>query len=97
MHDHQQSTMQQPIADRVLDLVARSQRIPRTRITSSSTFDELGIDSLGGIGIMFDLETEFGIAIPSEEIERITSMSELILGVEALLSSGAAASAPSET
>lgn len=83
--------MQNDIAERVIAVVANSQRIPRDRITLASTFDELGIDSLGGISIMFDLETEFGLSLPEESAGQLRTIQDLVDGVGALLRSPDAA------
>lgn len=77
--------MYNDVAERVMATVAKSQRIPRESIAPASTFDELGIDSLGGISIMFDLETEFGISIPEDSVPALRTVQDLVDGVEALL------------
>ena len=54
-------------------------------ITADSTFDQLGIDSLDGINIVFALEEEFNIAIPDDAAKNIGSVRELVKGIEKLL------------
>ncbi|HEX2094350.1 MAG TPA: acyl carrier protein [Longimicrobiaceae bacterium] len=77
--------MQNEVAERVMTVVAKSQRIPREKVMLASSFDELGIDSLGGISIMFDLETEFGISLSEESAGQLRTIQDLVNGVEALL------------
>ena len=38
--------MQDSVSERVLSIIAATQRIPRDRITLDSSFEELGFDSL---------------------------------------------------
>ncbi|MET0396802.1 MAG: acyl carrier protein [Longimicrobiaceae bacterium] len=83
--------MYDDVAEGVMATVAKSQRIPRESISPTSTFEELGIDSLGGISIMFDLETEFGITIPEDSVPALRTVQDLVDGVEALLVGPAAA------
>ncbi len=54
---------------RVIRVIAQTQRIPQESISLASTFEELKIDSLDGINIIFALENEFGINIPDEGVQ----------------------------
>ena len=49
---------------RVRAVIAATQHLPQEKITADSTFQELGIDSLDGINILFAVESEFNINIP---------------------------------
>ncbi len=69
---------------RVLRVIAQTQRIPQESITLDSTFEELKIDSLDGINIIFALENEFGINIPDEGVQNMRSVRETVEGVRKL-------------
>jgi acyl carrier protein len=69
----------------VIRVIARSQRIPVESIGLDSTFEELKIDSLDGINIVFELEKEFGIEIPDEGVQNLKSVSETVAGVRQLI------------
>lgn len=69
----------------VIRVIAQTQRIPPEKISLDSTFEELKIDSLDGINIIFALENEFGIAIPDEGVQDMRSVSEALAGVRRLL------------
>ena len=56
-------------------------------ITADSTFEELTIDSLDRINILFALENEFNISIPDEEARAIRTVREMAAGVEKLTAS----------
>jgi acyl carrier protein len=54
-------------------------------VRPESTFEELGIDSLDRLNILFELEGEFDLQINDEEAKKVTSIHEMIAGVEHLL------------
>ena len=70
---------------RVIAVIARMQKIPVDSVTLDKTFQELNIDSLDGINIMFEVENEFGIEIPDEEAKQIRSVRQMAEGIEKLL------------
>jgi acyl carrier protein len=45
------------LTERVRAVIAAAQHLPQEKITADSTFQELGIDSLDGINIIFTLES----------------------------------------
>ena len=69
----------------VIRVLARSQRIPVESISLDSTFEELKIDSLDGINIVFELEKEFDIEIPDEGVQSLRSVRGAVEGVRQLL------------
>lgn len=69
----------------VIRVIAQTQRIPVESITVDSTFDELKIDSLDGINIIFALENEFAIEIPDEGVQNMRSIRETVEGVAKLI------------
>ncbi len=54
--------------DKVADIISETSEIPREDITPDShTIDDLGIDSLDFLDIVFAVDKEFGIKIPLEQ------------------------------
>ncbi len=54
--------------DKVADIIADTSEIERDSITPEShTIDDLGIDSLDFLDIVFAIDKEFGIKIPLEQ------------------------------
>ncbi|TPW33338.1 acyl carrier protein [Martelella alba] len=54
--------------DKVADIIAETSEIEREKITpESNTIDDLGIDSLDFLDIVFAIDKEFGIKIPLEK------------------------------
>ena len=72
--------------DRVIRVIAATQRIPVESIRPKATFEELKFDSLDGINILFALENEFDINIPDEDARQIKSIPEMVAGIEKLVS-----------
>ena len=77
--------MPETIAERVLNIIAKTQRIPVETVTPESSFEQLGIDSMDSINIIFDLESEFDIEIDDEQARHIRYVHEMIDGVTQLV------------
>ena len=73
--------MSEELTDRVLKTIAQAQRIPEEKVKMDSSFEELGIDSMDGVNILFALENEFDITIPDEAAKQIRSIREMVEGV----------------
>ncbi len=70
---------------RVIRVIAQTQRMPAEQIQLDSTFEELKIDSLDGINIVFALENEFAISIPDEGVQTLRSVRQTVDGVRRLI------------
>ncbi|HEV2272810.1 MAG TPA: phosphopantetheine-binding protein [Acidobacteriaceae bacterium] len=77
--------MPETIQDRVLRVIATTQRLPVERVKPDSSFEELGIDSMDSINILFDLESEFDIEINDEDAKKIRTIHEMVDGVTYLV------------
>ncbi len=73
------------LSDRVIRVIAGTQKISADLIGRESTFEELKFDSLDGINILFALENEFDINIPDEAARQIKSIPEMVAGIEKLI------------
>jgi acyl carrier protein len=73
------------LIDRITGVIAKVQHIPPESVTVDSTFEELKIDSLDGINILFAIEGEFDVDIPDDAARQIRSVREMTEGVEKLL------------
>jgi acyl carrier protein len=69
----------------VIRVIAHTQRMPAESISLDSTFEELKIDSLDGINIVFALENEFNINIPDEGVQDMRSVRGAVEGVRKLI------------
>jgi acyl carrier protein len=77
--------MSEDILRRVIQVIADSQRLPVEKISPESTFEELQIDSLDGINILFAIETEFNINVPDDAAKSLRSVRDMAEGVEKLV------------
>lgn len=78
--------MSDQLTQRVLSVIAATQRISPETVTIDKSFQELGIDSMDGINILFALENEFDITIPDDQAKQIRSIREMVEGIEKLVS-----------
>ena len=77
--------MADSIQDRVLRVIATTRRVPLETVRPDSTFEELGIDSLDRLNILFELEGEFDIQIDDEQAKQVTSLQQMIDGITLLV------------
>jgi acyl carrier protein len=90
--------MTEEMTRKILKVIADSQKLPPEKVTIDSTFEELGIDSLDGVNILFALENEFNISIPDEGVQTIRSMRQMVEALDKLMSGGQAdAVAPAQS
>src|SRR3954465_2082521 len=69
------------LTGRILRIIAETQRKDPAQVTIDSSFEELGIDSMDGVNIVFALENEFNINVPDEEVKSIRSVRDMVTGV----------------
>ena len=77
--------MSDDLKTRVITVIAKTQRIPVETVSIDSTFEELKIDSLDGINLIFALESEFNVDIPDEEARSIRSVRQMAQGIAQLM------------
>lgn len=77
--------MNMELEERVRKLVAKQMRIPVENVTIDSTFEQLGMDSLDGVNLLFEVEEEFDISIDDDASRSIKSVREMVNGIEMLL------------
>jgi acyl carrier protein len=66
------------ITERVIQVIAKHQRLDSSLVRPDSTFEQLGIDSLDGLQILFELEEEFSINIPDDVAREFRSIDQAI-------------------
>ena len=82
-------------AQRVVEVIANTQKIEKNKVTLDSTFEELQIDSLDGLNIVFALENEFDIDIPDDQAKELSTVRQAAERIHALLESRAQGANPS--
>ena len=79
------SNPSEDVVSRVIDTIAKTQKIPPETVTLDKTFEELKIDSLDGIHILFALESEFKVEVPDDAARQILSVRAAVEGIQTLL------------
>ncbi|HUA62225.1 MAG TPA: acyl carrier protein [Verrucomicrobiae bacterium] len=85
--------MSDELIQRVIKTMAASKRIPVESVTIDSEFQQLGIDSMDAVEILFALENEFEINIPDDEVRSVRNVRQMCEGVEKLVAAKEAAKA----
>jgi acyl carrier protein len=81
--------MSDELIQRVLKVIATSKRIPLQTVTIESDFQQLGIDSMDAVEILFALENEFDISIPDDDVRNVRSIRQMCEGVAKLVAAKA--------
>jgi len=76
---------QEELTARVLRVIAETMRKDPSLVTENTPFEELGIDSMDAVNIVFSLESEFNINIPDEDVKAIRGIPDMIAGVRKLV------------
>ena len=77
--------MPDSVTEEVLDVIAQTQRMPREKIALDSRFEELGMDSMDAVNVLFALEEKFDITIPDDAAKQIRNIREMVEGVQKLV------------
>lgn len=72
------------IAQRCIDIIAKSKGLPPESISLDSSFDSLAIDSLDKINISFEVEEAFDIEIPDDALGSLKTVGDVVSGVRKL-------------
>ncbi|KPL04559.1 MAG: acyl carrier protein [candidate division Zixibacteria bacterium SM23_73_2] len=67
------------VAERVKEIIVEQLGVEPAQVTEGASFvNDLGADSLDTVELVMALEEEFGLEIPDEEAEKITTVGEAI-------------------
>lgn len=70
--------------EKIKSMAAENLGVEESTITEASSFkDDLGADSLDLFELVMALEEEFGVEIPTEDLEQIATVGDVIKYVEA--------------
>jgi acyl carrier protein len=71
-------------ADRVKKIVVEHLGVEAEKVTEEASFiDDLGADSLDIVELVMAFEEEFGVEIPDDAAEKITTVNDAIAYIEA--------------
>lgn len=72
--------------ERVRRLIGGYLKIAPEAIGEDSKLEELGLDSLGSLELVFEIEEEFKIKVPDDQIRELRTVRAVCDGIEALRS-----------
>jgi acyl carrier protein len=71
------------VIDKVKEIIVEQLGVNLEEVKPEAAFiDDLGADSLDVVELVMALEEEFGLEIPDEEAERITTVAEVVSYIE---------------
>ena len=75
--------MASPIEEKVKAIIAEQLGVKPEEVTPQASFiDDLGADSLDTVELVMALEEEFGIEIPDEDAEKMTTVGDALKYVQ---------------
>ena len=73
-----------PIFERVKKIIIDQLSVEESLVTLEASFiDDLGADSLDTVELIMEFEKEFGISIPDDQAEKITTVGDAVAYIEA--------------
>ena len=72
------------IAERVKAIIVDKLGVEESEVTETASFtNDLGADSLDTVELIMDFEKEFGLTIPDDQSQKISTVGEAIAYIEA--------------
>ncbi|MDQ3242976.1 MAG: acyl carrier protein [Gemmatimonadota bacterium] len=73
------------IAGRFIQMIAESYQIPVEKITPETSFESMGIDSLGAMSMIGEIEEEFNISVPNEDVLTMSTVGQALACLQRLV------------
>jgi acyl carrier protein len=64
--------------ERLQDILVREHKLSRDQLLPDAQLSSLGIDSLGVIELMFQIEDTFGIKLPDDNTTQFTTIDDVV-------------------
>ena len=75
--------MADEITGKVIHLIAAVKKIPEESVTIESTFEQLGLDSLDAINLIYEIEGEFNISVSDDVARSLKDVKQLVAVLKA--------------
>jgi acyl carrier protein len=80
------TTVMSDVAAKVKAIIVDKLGVEETEVTFEASFtNDLGADSLDTVELIMEFEKEFGLAIPDDQAEKISTVGDAITFIEAKL------------
>jgi acyl carrier protein len=66
-------------------IAAETKHIAPETVTLESSFEQLGMDSLDGLNIVFELEKTFGVSVPNDQVLEVRTIGDIVSTVDRIL------------
>jgi len=75
------------VQDKIIDIIAKQSPVARENISLESTMDDIDVESLDFVEIIFELEEQFDITIPynANEGSDLQTVDDVVVAVEKLV------------
>lgn len=75
------------VKNKIIDIVAKQSSVARENISLESTMDDIDVESLDLVEIIFELEEQFDISIPfnANEASDLETVGDVVVAVEKLV------------
>ena len=74
------------VADKVKAIIVDKLGVDESEVTPQASFtNDLGADSLDTVELIMEFEKDFGITIPDDQAEKISTVGEAIAHIESAL------------
>lgn len=77
--------MNSDIAEKAISVIAEFKEIDRDKISLETKLDDLEMDSLDALNLVFELEEAFDVTIPDEQAFETKTVGEMVSGIEKLV------------
>ena len=75
---------------KVAEIISNTISCPQENIVMDARLEDLGLDSLKAITVLYDLEEEYDIEIPNELIESMKTVADIVNKIDDLRDAAAA-------
>ena len=70
------------IIEKVQEVIAEKLSVEPAEVTLDKTFNDLGADSLDTVELILEFEKAFGVSIPDEDAEKISTVGDAVKYIE---------------
>ena len=84
MTDNTSDSDFQALKEKVIAAIAKHKSLPEEMVTLESTFEDLGVDSLDALEILFELEDDLDVSIPDTAARALKNVGEVVVGLQKL-------------